>query len=143
VVVANPTSAAPVSYTLQMDPSPEVPLEVTEIPLGQPCAAQTQITAEPAILNVQVARLTVRLGTLVAHLTSGGRAISGKTVMFTTLSGGPLCSAPTDASGTARCSNPLGVVQSLGYRASFAGDGSYLASSARGDLIRLLTLSVL
>ena len=71
--------------------------------------------------------------TVQAQLTSGGSALSGKTITFVLGSGSgtETCSAPTDGTGTASC--PITPNQPAGtytLTASFGGDSTYGQSSA-------------
>lgn len=71
--------------------------------------------------------------TVSAQLTSGGSALSGKTITFVLGSGSgtETCSAPTDGTGTASC--PITPNQPAGtytLTASFGGDSTYGQSSA-------------
>ncbi|MFD0631765.1 hypothetical protein ACFQ9X_09130 [Catenulispora yoronensis] len=61
-----------------------------------------------------------------------------QTISFTDVNGYPLCSAKTDLSGHAACSTSPGLLDSVGvllsgYKATFAGNRSYLPSSAHGN----------
>jgi hypothetical protein len=88
----------------------------------------TTLTARPLVvtsLNLRVA----------ATLLSGdGMPIQGQTIRFTTASNAPLCSAQTDASGTAACypslTQDLAVLLGGRYAVHFDGDASYLAASS-------------
>ena len=78
------------------------------------------------------ARLTTR---------SNGVPIVGKTLVFEA-ENQPLCTATTDASGTARCSGFLRAPGSLipvlrdsGYAVHFAGDQDYVGADAQGKLL--------
>jgi hypothetical protein len=63
--------------------------------------------------------------------------ISGATVAFSA-GGTTICTAPTDANGTATCNgsaSSLSIILGLGYKATYAGDSTYLGSTATGALI--------
>ena len=100
--------------------------------------ATTALAARPAVL--EVLPLGVRLGVVEARLTSGGAPVAGQTIVFragTT----KLCTATTDADGTAACGTTLAgavaALLNLGYTADFAGTPNLVASSAKGALIRI------
>jgi len=63
--------------------------------------------------------------------------LAGKTVTFTTNSGSPICTATTDANGTARCGvlSILGILLGGGYQGSYAGDVEYNAATGAGQLL--------
>ena len=97
----------------------------------------TTLVAEPAIARIGPG-LTVNFPNLKATLrTSTGDGIPGKVIAFS--AGGKfVCAAVTDANGLASCgglTQALAVVLSLGYKANFAGDAGWLASSATGNLL--------
>lgn len=98
----------------------------------------TSIAVSPTLLQLTPLQLTLRMrATLAATLPT--QALAGKVVAFTTPNGQALCSATTNASGTATCDAVIAVLSStlsLGYVAKFAEDGSYLGSSAKGSLIK-------
>jgi hypothetical protein len=63
-------------------------------------------------------------------------AIADQTITFA-VRGKTVCSAPTNAAGTATCSGTIGLISWLladRYTATFAGSSSYLPSSATGVL---------
>jgi hypothetical protein len=76
---------------------------------------------------------------LSAQLTSGGKAVAGQTVTFSTADGTVLCHAQTDAQGWASCSaspltlprRDLGLLLE-GFTASFAGTDQYKPSQTHG-----------
>jgi hypothetical protein len=76
---------------------------------------------------------TVGFGAVGATLTSGGNPVVGRTISFS-LGTLPLCSAPTNANGFARCTLTFGqenaVLFANRYSASFAGDSYFLPSNA-------------
>jgi hypothetical protein len=92
----------------------------------------TTTTATPAQLVKNKSGFYV--ATLRASLAAYGAPVAGRTIDFSS-GGAQLCSAPTDSSGVASCTisvKSTATVRSLtknGYVATFAGDGSYLASS--------------
>jgi hypothetical protein len=77
----------------------------------------------------------VGIGTQVvqAQLSSGGSAFAGQTISFSD-GATPLCSAPTNAQGIARCRisvfDQALVTRNNHYTASFAGTAEYAASTA-------------
>lgn len=139
IVIAAPTTTTPVTYTLGIDPSIDLGYVVSPIGGGDTCPPQaTSLVADPAILEIGgPSGLGLPLGKLTAHLTAGAQAVPGRQIQFTTPTGTLLCAATTDATGTASCSNLLGSLLALGYRASFTGDGSFAPSSAQGSLIAI------
>jgi hypothetical protein len=92
--------------------------------------APTTMTATPA--EASLSNGTLSLSSLTATLTGPNGPIAGQPVTFTAGSS-RLCTATTDADGTATCSTSvgsgaaslLGVLQSLGYTATYAGDTAY------------------
>lgn len=95
----------------------------------------TTLTATPAL--IKIAGLRVYLFDLTATLSSPSGPVSGATISFTAGST-RLCTAVTDSAGTASCNaltSALPIVLSLGYQAKFAGDATYLPSSASAGLI--------
>ncbi|MCW3035578.1 MAG: type sorting protein [Actinobacteria bacterium] len=99
--------------------------------------AQTTLTAGTAT----VSPLTLGVSGLSATLTSNGygSAVSGQTITFTATDGTPLCSAVTDAAGTATCDAAPGLPTTLsvllgGFNATFAGTPQYQASTAHGNI---------
>jgi hypothetical protein len=97
--------------------------------------APTTLTATPAL--ARLSGLKLYLFDLTATLTGPYGPISGAPITFT-VGSRTVCTAVTDASGTAHCNavvNALSVVLSFGYRAGFAGDEMYLPSTARAGLI--------
>jgi hypothetical protein len=73
--------------------------------------------------------------------TTSGTPVAGRTIVFS-VRGSVVCSAVTQGNGSAQCSNvipgTLSAILNLGYTASFAGDASYGAASARGNLVTVL-----
>ena len=99
------------------------------------------VTAPAASTSLAVSSASGTYGgttTLSATLTSGGNPVSGKTISFT-LNGNSAGSGSTNGSGIATISNVslsgIGAgTYPTGVGASFAGDGSYLASSGTNSL---------
>ena len=94
--------------------------------------APTRLAAAPQLV-IFPPPTGVGIGRLSATLTSGGLSLVGRTIAFS-LGATPLCTAVTDARGTATCRlGFLGELQVLfanRYSARFAGDARHLASSA-------------
>jgi streptogramin lyase len=97
------------------------------------------LAADPAGLTVNL--LSLAVNNVTAHLRDPilNAPIAGKRVTFTLADNTFICSALTDATGTARCSGTVFVGDLagaflFGYRASFAGDADTLPSSASGTL---------
>jgi uncharacterized repeat protein (TIGR01451 family) len=103
----------------------------------------TQITADPAILEAGP-RVAVFFPNLTAHLSVGTTPLAGKTVVFSLPNGGTICTGTTDSHGTATCAGAVQALLALqlGYVATFQGDATYGASSARGPLVRVLTAGI-
>jgi hypothetical protein len=99
--------------------------------------APTVLTAYPSIAKV-LPGLVVTLHLSARLATTAGNPVLGEPIRFTA-AGHFVCTGTTNISGVAACTGLLkGVVQSvlsLGYYASFAGDGVLIASSAHGRLI--------
>lgn len=76
---------------------------------------------------------------VAASLRVGTTPLAGKTLVFSA-SGETICSAVTDQGGEAACTDDetsaalAAIVSAGGYRASFAGDEEFAASSERGVL---------
>ena len=98
--------------------------------------APTSLKAAPAV--GQLSPLTAGLFQLSATLTSNSQPVAGRTINFS--SGSTLiCSAVTDSTGSAGCdavTQAATIIGHGGYEAAFAGDTSYLPSSADSPLIR-------
>jgi hypothetical protein len=104
------------------------------------CADAVNVVAAPAPTTV-VAQPVIRLTgllTLSARLTtSSGAPVAGRILTFVAGTT-PVCTAATDATGTATCSNLsafLRAALALGYNAVFAGDNTYAPSTGHGTLI--------
>jgi hypothetical protein len=98
----------------------------------------TVLNADPIVLKLNPLTLSVLVG-LNARLTSGGLPVAGQPVTF---SAGAtiLCTGLTNANGDANCAKLLSVGQltallSLGYRATYAGDSTYLPSTGTAGLL--------
>jgi hypothetical protein len=115
-----------------------------EIDPTEACGPEpTTLVADPALLEVDLGKLALPLGTMIAHLTSDGVPVGGKTITFIGGTGQPICTAVTGPNGLASCYNLLGALLSGGsYGAYFAGDDGYAASTGRGTLIRALGISI-
>jgi hypothetical protein len=115
-----------------------------EIAPTAPCGPEpTTLVAEPALLEVDLGKLALPLGTMIAQLTSDGAPVPGKTISFVGGTGQAICTAVTGPNGVASCYNLLGALLSGGsYGAYFAGDDGYAASTGRGTLIRALGISI-
>ncbi len=98
----------------------------------------TSLVTQPAVLEL-LPSVSLLAGP-TATLSSGNVPLAGQTVTFTTPSGSPLCTATTNAAGTATCGagSALSTLLAFGYQANFAGGGSYAPSSAKGSLVVLL-----
>jgi predicted outer membrane repeat protein len=102
---------------------------------------RTALKAEPALVKVALPQLKITIVNLQATLTKepGHTPIGGQAIRFSA-GNQQLCTATTDASGTALC-GPIpvtGVLSTLlaaGYDARFDGTATLQASSAHGALI--------
>ena len=139
-VVFKPTATGARSGTLSV---------ITNAP-GSPAVASlsgngvvkydTQLTAYPVLGTLLPLQLNLNVSALLQALQPAVAPLAGKTIVFTTASGQPICTASTDASGKAACPGTglLSVLLGGGsYRASFAGDANYNASSASAPLLAL------
>jgi hypothetical protein len=117
------------------------PYYVPAVQFNSPAA--TSLVTQPAILEL-LPGLSLLAGP-TATLSSGNVPLGGQAVTFTTPSGGLLCTATTNAVGVATCGSgqALASLLALGYNASFAGNGSYTPTAAKGSLIVLLGFVVL
>ncbi|MFD9733024.1 beta-propeller fold lactonase family protein [Umezawaea sp. NPDC059074] len=101
-------------------------------------AAATVLTGGSAKLAITLPSvLSVR--SIDARLTEQhtGAPVVGETVVFRTVEGNPLCTAITDATGTARCDSAPALLVTVGvllkgYTASFPGTNAYTSSVAHG-----------
>ena len=93
--------------------------------------APTSLTAAPQLV-IFPPPTGVGIGKVSATLTGGGSALVGRSIAFS-VGATPLCSAVTDAHGTATCK--LGLLAELRvlfanrYSTRFAGDAGYVAST--------------
>jgi hypothetical protein len=95
----------------------------------------TTLTATPAV--IKISGLKLYLFNLSATLTDAAGPVAGQAITFTAGSTA-LCTAVTNASGTASCNatvSLLSIVLSLGYTATFAGNSSFGPSTATASLI--------
>lgn len=96
----------------------------------------TVLTAEP-VLNVAAAPVGLVTPAFRATLTAGGTPVPGATIAFYA-GGALLCSAPTDASGTAACGTVVEKAVALafgGYVARYAGAFPRCGSEATGAVL--------
>jgi hypothetical protein len=104
-----------------------------------PARAPTSLTAAPQLV-IFPPPFGVGPGTVSATLTSRSSALAGRPIAFN-VGGLPLCSAVTDANGTASCNvsflGELIVLFAGRYSAKFAGDTSFRPSSASVPWIAL------
>jgi hypothetical protein len=125
-----------VTFSVGDDPNPPVTNSVVVTVIQE----ETQLVAQPAIAEIGPG-LRIIFPNLSATLTDPDdpAGVAGQTVVFT--SGTTfVCSAVTDASGTATCGGivqELHAILGLGYQATFAGDAQYLPASAHGPLVIL------
>jgi len=107
-------------------------------------AAPTSIEAYGVVLHIRALYITTGIiNGPMARLTSNGAPVVNRELVFRTPAGAELCRARTDADGVARCGTVLvpavQAILGLGYRVSFAGDAEYQASSASGQIIKVVT----
>jgi hypothetical protein len=101
-------------------------------------AGPSKLTAAPALITLHP--FSLKLLNLKATLTAGGAPVAGQTIVFSAL-GTTLGTAVTNAQGVATLSASMTIAHAfevllqLGYRASFAGNGTIGPSSANGALI--------
>lgn len=98
----------------------------------------TSIAAKAEILTMSPTAVHLRMKA-VLNATNPTQPLAGKTVSFSAPRGPVLCTAVTDNTGTAACGTTITYVRTTinqGYTATFAGDGTYLGSSAFGSLIQ-------
>lgn len=96
----------------------------------------TKLTATPAIAEL-LPNVKLYLFRLHATLTADGTPLAGKTINFT-VGQTAICSAKTNASGTASCSgtgSALNIILGVGYKASFAGGGGFGPASVHAQLL--------
>ena len=101
-------------------------------------AAVTVLTGGSAKLAITLPNL-LSVKSIDARLTEQhtGAPVVGETVVFRTTEGHPLCTAVTDATGTARCDSSPALLLTVGvllkgYTASFPGTNAYTSSVAHG-----------
>jgi len=98
-------------------------------------ATPTTLTATPAVVGLS--GLSLYLFNLNATLSGASGPVAGQQITF--MSGATeLCTATTNADGTASCSataSLLSIVLSLGYTASYAGNTDYQSASASAGLV--------
>jgi hypothetical protein len=99
----------------------------------------TTLVAYPQVWLFQPFR-SAGLGWVSATLTSGGSPVAGRDVDFS-VGSLHVCSAITNTNGLARCAVPNRILETMivlgnHYSASFAGDGSYVASTATTSTFR-------
>jgi YVTN family beta-propeller protein len=124
----------------------------TTIPVGEkPVGVAVHfVPAAVTVLAGGSARLAITLPSILsvksidARLTEQhtGAPVVGETVVFRTTEGHPLCTASTDATGTARCDSASGLLITVGvllkgYTASFPGTNAYTSSVAHGSITLL------
>jgi hypothetical protein len=104
--------------------------------------ATTSISPGAVLVTVGPGGLFIRFGTLSATMTYGtpAHAAVGETIVFS-LYGRTLCTATTDAHGTATCQitalQTVLVAFSFGYTATFTGSQDLDPTSAHGRLIKI------
>ncbi|MCZ4497801.1 MAG: hypothetical protein JWQ74_354 [Marmoricola sp.] len=96
----------------------------------------TTITAQPALVKL-LPPLALPLGQLKVTVNSANGPVVGVPVAFT-VGTTTVCTASTDAYGVANCNalSQLIPLTLLGYKASFAGNGDYAASTATGVILK-------
>jgi hypothetical protein len=119
----------------------EVPLIATSV-RGEASVAKVKITLVGLLTSINA---TV-FPNLVAHLTtSTGAPVAGKPLTFT-IGNTTLCTATTDATGTATCASGIitGIqsLLNLGYKVGFAGDDDHLPSNGRGSVATVIVLAL-
>jgi len=126
----------------QTDVNPPTGYDETFVPESI-CVTQqlvpTTLVAYPQVWLFRPSK-SAGIGWVAATLSSGGNPVAGRDVDFS-VGTRHVCSAITNASGLARCAVPNGILETiivLGnyYSASFAGDGTYVASSATTPTFR-------
>ncbi|MEU9048669.1 MULTISPECIES: IPT/TIG domain-containing protein [unclassified Kitasatospora] len=100
----------------------------------------TKLTANPLLLSIAPGQLSINLN-LSATLTdtTTGKPVPGATVTFK-VGSTTVCTATTDAAGTATCTGPCPVVTvllNLGYTATYNGSPTQEAATATAGLIRI------
>lgn len=113
------------------------PVRATWVRMGTTLRATPALASATADGNEVTAKLRARL------VEEDGEALAGKVVTFSatdpaTAQPAVVCTATTDADGVAECADPAhvsGAAAGSGYRAVFAGDGSYADSDATAPLV--------
>nr|WP_329286906.1 IPT/TIG domain-containing protein [Streptomyces sp. NBC_00691] len=100
----------------------------------------TQLTASPVLLSIAPGQLIVNLA-LSATLTdtTTGKPVPGTTIKFT-VGTTTVCTAVTNAVGTATCTGPcpvISVLLGLGYTATYTGSAVLEPATATASLIRI------
>lgn len=101
----------------------------------------TAMTAHAEILDTAPVAVHLKMKAVldVTYPGFADQALAGKSVTFSAPDGAVLCSAVTDNTGTASCGTPTTYLRTTinrGYKATFAGDDSYLGSSASAPLMQ-------
>lgn len=96
----------------------------------------TTITARPALVKL-LPPLALPLGQLEISLNSANGPVAGVPIVFT-VGSTTVCTTNTDAYGVAKCNalSQLVPLTLLGYKATFAGNGDYLGSTATGVILK-------
>lgn len=112
------------------------------------------LVPDPYILGVQGTTPTVKAPAVSATLSTFGETpagIEGKTIAFYTTASAPspdtlICTAVTDADGTAQCTPAndqiQAVVQGLGFVAKFDGENVYTSSAVVAPLVQVGTTKI-
>nr|WP_223243502.1 YncE family protein [Streptomyces sp. CBMA123] len=100
----------------------------------------TKLTANPLLLSIAPGQLSINLN-LSATLTDTitGKPVPGAAITFK-VGSTTVCTATTNAAGTATCTGPCPVVTvllNLGYTATYSGSPALEAASATAGLIRI------
>lgn len=130
------TAALAVTATVAVGAQP-VGVAVHKVP-----PAGTTLQAGSATLQVRVLGFTVRSIDAKLTQTHTGAPVVGRKVTFRLMGGQALCSANTDATGTARCDANVPLLVGLGallqgYTASYAGGDTYTGSTSHGTITLL------
>ncbi len=117
-------------------------LASTSAALGVPITSRvaTTLVADPALIKIgPLLSLSLTVSKISARLTrsSGGAAVVGAPIVFKA-GGTTVCTATTDGTGRATCTNPATVLSilTLGFTATYAGDLRYEPRTSTGTLIR-------
>jgi hypothetical protein len=104
----------------------------------------TTLHANPSIAQI-IPGLSLYLKLSATLTTTTGAPVAFEHVTFT-VGGSLVCVGITNAQGTAACASGAGVLQSvlsLGYQATFFGDGVLQGSTAHGPILVVLGLPIL